>query len=394
MVAPETTGWRTSVPGQANATLGSHDDVEYEYDPNETEDFYFTLDLSSHDPNVSLAPNGSQEVLDGPVSTPATPTRNRWDPSEPSAADTINETSIQILDLQSDNPLVKLRDNVFSCNWSTDLGSQVYVTLPGLVDHPLHTGRVLDVVSVSRARLIGRPAKLRKRQEVHPKSAFQSAATQNPSTVSLDPASRTQGPKDFQIQDVPATSQQIARFAAVRAQTANPGIREQASFLERLSVIKQQRGEDDVIPFYGVKQYKAPANFEEIRERALQADPNAKSIVSVSDGRRRGNAQRRKRKVSSMQNEDRTDDTSQSHIRNGAGDANGLQDANAELVDTTVAADRETSINIDPSLLESGNLQGQPTDPNITRRSPNPTPGVLDDQEKHGNPPSDAVDVT
>ena len=90
---------------------------------------------------------------------------------------------MQVLDLHSENPLVKLGESFYSCHWSTDLGTQFYVTKSGVVEEPLRRGHVLDVLGVSRARLTGRPVTLHRRR---PDVAEQSVGSSAVNAIALD----------------------------------------------------------------------------------------------------------------------------------------------------------------------------------------------------------------
>lgn len=388
MGALETTARGFDDPGPANTNDDRVIDYEYEYDPNETEDFYFTLDLSSHDPNLDFTPTEGPGAVDGPVSVPPTPTRNGEDDSGHAATEG-HGVKVQILDLPSNNPLIKLGDKTYSCSWSTDLGSQIYVSAPGLDEHAQYSGRVLDIVSTSRARLIGRPAKVRKRQHDQPAHVPQSS-----NTVLLDPASRGQGPGAVRSQSMAAVDQQIARFAAVRAQTTDPGHREQASFLERLSIIKQQKGETDVIPFYGVKQYKPPTDFKEIRERALQADPRAARHVARYDSRRRGGASVRKRKISAMQVEEQTEDTPQEDILNDGDEFEAVRSTRAENEGTALVTEQEATDGIDPNLLDHNYQKDETLDPSLVDDPSTSTNDAHDQHERQQSPSDSIYDLT
>jgi hypothetical protein len=220
----------------------SDDDYEYELDEQRTESYYFTLDLSSHDDRAASKADHGQGGVPG---------------------------QLQILDLHTENPLVKLDEKFYSCNWSTDLGTQVYVARSGVAQEPQRPGHVVDVVGLSRTRLVGQPAILHQRQRDND-APVEGVTAENAIPVEKDRGHFLEDATDA-ANAAPTTARQVARFAAVREKATDPAQKAQASFLERLSSIKQKRGESDIVPFYGIKKYKAPANKNEIRQVAIRA---------------------------------------------------------------------------------------------------------------------------
>jgi hypothetical protein len=113
-------------------------DFEYEY-TSETEDLYFTLDVSTH---------GLRNTSEADELTAGRRSKGKR------AAGSLDQ--LQALDLHSDNPLIKLGDSFYSCSWSTDLGTQFYLAKAGTFKESVRPGQVLDVVGISQARLTGK----------------------------------------------------------------------------------------------------------------------------------------------------------------------------------------------------------------------------------------------
>ncbi|KAK5712104.1 hypothetical protein LTR15_012173 [Elasticomyces elasticus] len=199
---------------------------EYEYDPNETEDLYLTLDLTTYVPDAipvqHVLRNGkrvTKEVESLPVTNGNT-TRERAAETQPSAG------TMQFLDL--------------------------------------HTGHVVDVVATSQARLLGAPVKLRQRKNwVDDGLGLMPVQEADLGSASL--LSKSLTPSDL------SNLQPGEQLVVPRESLRNAEQATQASFLEQLSAIKLQKGEHDIIPVAGVKHYIAPANKEEIRLRAVAA---------------------------------------------------------------------------------------------------------------------------
>lgn len=219
---------------------------EYEYDENQTEDFYFTLDVTDRQAK-------SSRTVDRP-----------------------NE--LQVLDLHSDNPLIKLGDDFYSCQWCTELGTQFYIAKPGVVNQPLRPGHVLDVVGLSRARLVATPATIYPREQ---DAGEESAGVSATNAISIadddDVENALRGNSDATTRVTEDallrhSNKAAARFAAVRADTHDPALKAQASFLERLIAVKQKIGETDIPNAKGVRSYEWPEDWEEIRDRAANVE--------------------------------------------------------------------------------------------------------------------------
>ena len=250
------------VYGQHEALRYNDAEFEYEYDPLQTEDYYFTLDLTS-DPRAAAR---AQAILDeGDEIQGSDENSPRVSPDHAGGRTPKSTTTgrFQVADLHSANPQIKLDGKLYTCDWSTDYGTQVFITEPGVAPSPRRPGNVLDVVGMSRARLKG--------QLTAAKSPLHT--THTPFAVD-DAASNdiTYLPEDSLLQGVLNPDQQWTRFAAARVNADSPIQEAQASFLERLSIIKAKKGDTDLVPVYGVKRYTAPANKEEIRKHALATE--------------------------------------------------------------------------------------------------------------------------
>ncbi len=227
-------------------------DYEYEYDLADTEDYYFTLDLTAQN---AKAVGKAQALLNDEAETSKLPGQ------------------LQVSNLHSGDPLVSLQGTVYSCNWSTDYGTQVYITEPGVATNPRRPGNVLDVVAMSRTRLVAKPTTIQP-----PQFALRVASLGSSDATAFhidEDESQTAGLNEKDLTNGPLSANNSkSRFATAGAAAKTPLQRAQVSFLERLSAIKQKRGETDLIPLYGVKQYKPPEDKEGIRKRALEDDPD------------------------------------------------------------------------------------------------------------------------
>ena len=180
------------------------------------------LDLTSL--NRFIKTPGSQNVLSKPV------TRRRRDgddendipsdndaPSPTSMNGSTDRTSlkrrsdqvigVEIIELDSHNPLIRYQEQVYSCTWTDMVGTNMFFNRPGdeVVAEPLTRTREYDLIGTSRVKLVGHLAKL---AEI--------------------PKGRKRDRSSYE--DEGETGQQT---------------RQQANFLERLMDIKKGRGETD-----------------------------------------------------------------------------------------------------------------------------------------------------
>ncbi|KXS94842.1 hypothetical protein AC578_3670 [Pseudocercospora eumusae] len=283
-----------STPAMATAPLSSHDggaedEWEYEYDPTETEDLYFTLDLTRHVADA-LEPkeeegegdndddaNGEPHVGDAQTGDATASAKVAKDRAPPSS-------KLQILDLHTTNPLVKLDEGVYSCYWTTDLGTQFHITQAGHVPNPRRAGHVLDIIGLSQARLTGKPGSLTVKNATG--EGQNDAATPDLGNGTEDEVENVKSTPDTD----PARSSSYGQPLVIpRDDCRTATAVQQASFLERLSQIKLKKGEKDPVPIYSVKIHKEPANKAELKRQALDADAEKKKFAKSSErpGKRR-----------------------------------------------------------------------------------------------------------
>ncbi|EME42193.1 hypothetical protein DOTSEDRAFT_73119 [Dothistroma septosporum NZE10] len=288
-IARETSVYASSI-GRGSSVPADVDDWEYEYDENETEDFYFTLDLTTHVPNALLQAETSLQgyhktTLNGSARRSAavdTPDGRNADSSdeydEPSAG------QLQIVDLHTARPLVKLDENVYNCAWSTDLGTQFHIAKAGEIRSKVRrVGTVLDIIGTSQTRLLGIPVTLQPRNDVH-SSRTPGAAANNALSVDGETGSEIDADEASE-RLTPALPSGVAEprvpLQIDRARVKHQAGAQQASFLERLSQIKLKKGESDQVPIYSVKQYHHidPARQAALKQagRALDAQRKAKA---------------------------------------------------------------------------------------------------------------------
>ena len=307
MGAPEFGITCTRSNGSVDVARGIADDeMEWEYDENETDDFYFTLDVTTHQPEqtskasqpkkkrktsratTSQSKDADAQVVSEPLIVQVPRTQNSEQTRTQSETTTTakKQGELQILDLHTTNPLIKLNNAFYSCYWSTDLGTQCYVSGQGVIDQPLRTGYVVDVVGMSRARLTAMPVTLHRRKNAIAKQVV-GASPGNAINIE-DGGVAADISNDVLIRENQSPpSSRTSLFAAAREKTRDPALKAQASFLERLTAIKERKGETDIVPLHGVKNYRAPHKKDEPHERTLSVITTRENNESNSTGKPR-----------------------------------------------------------------------------------------------------------
>lgn len=281
------------------------DEWEYEYDDTATEDFYLTLDLTTHVPDALVQKkekkprkNFNSQRFTGRRKQPKNGSADE-DESDENDEDESTATAgrLQILDLHADNPLVKFDDHVYSCHWSTDLGTQFHVAKAGEISNPRRPGTVLDIVGTTRARLLGKPADLKprrgKRLDTIPKPA--AAPVQENDDEDSDPEPDDE-PQDLSSQS--GWQLEVGKPLRVPRSICPTDLGQaQASFLEQLSEIKLKKGEKDQVAPFAIRIYETPskANMDKMRKDALAADAEKKAAEKdPAEGQKRERKKRRK----------------------------------------------------------------------------------------------------
>jgi hypothetical protein len=212
------------------------DEWEYEYDDNETEDFYIPIDLANV-PSVQGALGISGPTQKGNPRLLKTKLRalnaERREAESNLAVQHIEDAdesigNVQIIGLHTDNPLMMYNNQLLSCEWNKTIGTDLIFSKPtsatGQSDEPLRVLPSVDLLASGSARLVARVAQMRPKDDLfndvpNPQEQEPSGMKENPSAVA-----------EAELQ--PTT--------AVEATAARPA---PSSFLERLNQIKAKRGE-------------------------------------------------------------------------------------------------------------------------------------------------------
>ncbi|MCJ1248820.1 hypothetical protein MMC30_006040 [Trapelia coarctata] len=225
-------------------------DWEYEYDDVETESFYVTLDLSS----APLTRASKKPRTDGAngngkeSSAPTVPTNAAAQtPQATEAIDTLDpEDRIQILDLHSSNPVISYQNHVYSCQWTSTLGTDILLTPPHLPPpfRPLHSDPGFNVLATPSIKLVGQPVQMvqHSRGRVEPSVAAPAASSITPTIIAPVEASNTY-PIGSAPDSAPTTIPKPIHIPV--PPTAPRSKQNQARFLERLIAVKAAKGEPD-----------------------------------------------------------------------------------------------------------------------------------------------------
>ena len=265
--------------------LAENDDSEWEYEYHETETevgsqpstetlalanilqtFYVTLDLSSSSaflrqkrnadvadpdlrPTVPASGSGGSESNSNAAAgiRQAAAAAASDDDAEvaPSAINSDHqvgqrsesEDRIQILDFHSPNPIVSYQNQIYSCEWTSTIGTDVLLTAPEPNEpHPvLRQGPGVSILAATNLKLSGRPVQLESRQPTSLKKKGQEKE--------LTPDSSSQATKNSDSKQAPSV--QIPEGLAPNRVRQN-----QANFLQRLIAVKAAKGETDEVTVY------------------------------------------------------------------------------------------------------------------------------------------------
>lgn len=229
------------------------DEWEYEYDDNETEDFYIPIDLANV-PSVQGAlglsgptQKGHPTLLASKLRQISTEQREAERNQAVHNVDGVDESvgKIQIIGLHTENPLMMYNDQLLSCEWNKTIGTDLIFSKRGaVVKEEAKVLRCLpsvDLVAMGSARLVARVARMRPRDGLFDENP-------NVGVQSSDEAMDTSGgdghvaapDKADEIAPAPATATEAQSTVEPEAQSTKPA---SSSFLGQLNALKARRGE-------------------------------------------------------------------------------------------------------------------------------------------------------
>ncbi|KAJ5172361.1 Transcription factor TFIIIC tau55-like protein [Penicillium capsulatum] len=215
--------------------MDSDDEYEYEYDDTETESFYLNLDLTSYHGPVRLPrrKNTTSPAEPGNESQDTDPTVDALTPIQSAEGNMMSGERVQVLGLHTNNPIVSYQNQIFSCSWADQIGTELVFSHPqtdSTTDHiftpPLHQGPAFELLAANNVKILGRKANITS-------NAGLGLAQENTTEINSDdpvPAalsSQTSAPGGIPRRAVPPTHQ--------------------AQFIQRLQSLKNEKGETDTV---------------------------------------------------------------------------------------------------------------------------------------------------
>lgn len=259
----------------AGNAIENDSDWEYEYHETETETFYVTVDLSSSSSNIRIREKRGPPSSATADSPPTAEDNETASPIHGPALD--SSDAVQILDFHTSNPLISYQGRLYSCEWSTTLGTDVLLISSKSSESP--------VLAATRNKLSGRPVRMIRhhganKPSLQPsdKAAQTRKATVESNTPQVD--SPIHPPEKNPAVQRPVLEIPLDRHASVARQN-------QAHFLERLSSIKAARGEPDEVTVYAKKRYTGTgwrARQRIQREMDSDDEGEGEDAVAIGDG--------------------------------------------------------------------------------------------------------------
>lgn len=252
----------------------SEDEWEYEYDDNETEDFYIPIDLANV-PAVQGAlgigapsQRGHPTLLKTKLRALNAERRGAGNNVAVQNVEDVDESvgKIQIIGLHTENPLMMYNDQLLSCEWNRTIGTDLIFAKPGAVvgeeGEALRSLPSVDLVAMSSTRLVARVARMKPRDDLfdegskvdeqNPANAMDTSGGKEPGAAAVDA-----------IEIVPTPT-----HATTETQPPEPKTRltqpASSSFLGQLNALKARRGEASRL--------------------ALSSEPDGTRLVAAKEG--------------------------------------------------------------------------------------------------------------
>lgn len=231
--------------------LDSDEEWEYEYDDTATEvschcsillnllliseqTFYLNLDLTTL--NGPVRPprrrQGEPSNHDPPEPTDDVPSANvnpdAYTPLDSAETETPNRERIQILGLHTSNPVVSYHNQIFSCSWADQIGTELVFSHPDTDPDadalsPLQQGPGYDLLAANSVKILGRKANIT------------SGSGTELFEETMPDIDRPAGP----------SSAQMVGSTSVPRRAVPPSY--QAEFIQRFQDLKRAKGETDTV---------------------------------------------------------------------------------------------------------------------------------------------------
>ncbi|KAJ6007985.1 hypothetical protein N7540_011961 [Penicillium herquei] len=229
-------------------------EYEYEYDETETESFYLNLDLTSingpirpprqrNDENQMdpIVEDQFQDVADDQLDG------DSFAPLGTNNSDTLSSERIQLLGLHTCNPIISYNNQIFSCAWADQIGTELIFAHPETVPDPNHIlkplrkGPAFELLAANSVKLMGRKATI--------------VSSSNPGLVldntpdATDATDATDAIDATDVNSIPTDADASPSHAP--ASTAVPRRPQpsthQANFIQRLQAMKNAKGQSDTV---------------------------------------------------------------------------------------------------------------------------------------------------
>ncbi|KAL8852727.1 MAG: hypothetical protein Q9221_002357 [Calogaya cf. arnoldii] len=288
-------------------------DWEYEYHETETESFYVTVDVSSASQHskgskrgdllfpVNANPEPSKRIPIDPALQDGSPASQ---PPSEKPQDQGPRDRIQILDLHTRNPLISYDDRIFSCNWASTIGTDIFLASPDSLSSttvdggkvtPIYKAPNVSVIGTSSINLTARPVTVTAWHDAsQPQTTPANPTTETPTVLTPrnpdpDPSQPSSETNPTHPPLAPSSPTQTQPPKIPISYDASNNSRAQASFLESLMAIKASKGETDQVTVHATKQnhgtgWRVQRRLAEEQERlALLDDDNSVSDTHSDD---------------------------------------------------------------------------------------------------------------
>ncbi|KAJ5724911.1 hypothetical protein N7493_006639 [Penicillium malachiteum] len=220
-------------------------EYEYEYDETETESFYLNLDLTSingpirpprqrndENQNDPIVEDQFQDVADDQLDG------DSFAPLETNNSDTLSSERIQLLGLHTCNPIISYNNQIFSCAWADQIGTELIFAHPETIPDktqilkPLRKGPAFELLAANSVKLMGRKATI--------------VSSSNPGLVVDNTPDTTDATDVNSISTDPDASPSHAPTSTAVPRRPQPSTH-QANFIQRLQAMKNAKGQSDTV---------------------------------------------------------------------------------------------------------------------------------------------------
>jgi hypothetical protein len=221
-------------------------------------------------------------------------------------------TKVQILDLHSNNPIVSYGGDVFTCEWSRNIGTE-FLFIEHDDQDPLPVLRNLregvDLIAASSIRIMSKPVLLEPKFDSRRVSTSSGSAGWVPEPVE------------------PVKSDREKR-------------QDQASFLAQLREIKQKKGEEDDVTMITKKQLTESGWRAELNKRRAQERASLKKVIKAR--RDMGEVEKAKQRLEAMDEEDKRRKTKKPLKKASTTGRKGKPRSDLTKTPTIISRNRET----------------------------------------------------